>query len=229
MNGEPSDLDLLLQVPDPFSHEAAPLPSLPSRPSHAPTRAQHRRRSLAAAIVALFLQVGWIVAWRRPLGPEMIRPHIALDLGLPLAGAIFLWIAASHRGNRGLGVRTAWLGTEIAAVSLIFIVATLAFAPAGHARSADAFLGAAIPCIVASGVLCAVSLGLCALAFRRAFAAASTWRTAVLGTACGALTTATMSLACSNATAMHLLLAHGWIILVGGAIGALLGRHFTRT
>jgi hypothetical protein len=69
---------------------------------------------------------------------------------------------------------------------------------------------------------------LAALAFRRAFVSAAAWRTAALGAACGALSAATMSLVCPDLSAMHVVLAHGLMILVGSAIGAALARPLTR-
>jgi hypothetical protein len=64
-----------------------------------------------------------------------------------------------------------------------------------------------------------------AFAFRRAFVAASTLRSAVLGVACGALAASTMSIVCPHEGALHVLLGHGTMMVVGGILGALVGRH----
>jgi hypothetical protein len=225
----PLDGERLSDVPDPFAGDPGALPPPPPLPPEPPpTRAQHHWRLLATGMIAVLFQIGWIVAWRRRVTlADLSSLQLAVGLGVPLAGAILLWLAAARRGGQGLGTRTVWLATGILSVPLLFAVATLAFAPADHDESAAALLGGALRCVVGSAILCAVSLTLFGLAFRGAFAAGSRWRSAALGGACGALTTATMSVACPNGALIHVLLGHGTIIVLGGAIGGLLGR-FTR-
>ena len=64
--------------------------------------------------------------------------------------------------------------------------------------------------------------------FRHAFVAASAWRSAALGVACGALGASTMTLACSHGEALHVIVAHGSMMVIGGGLGALLGRTIAR-
>jgi hypothetical protein len=164
----------------------------------------------------------------RVAASDLTPLRIALSLGVPLAAAVIVWSAATRAGSRGLGARAATLGAAIASAPVLFALATLASAPADQDPSALAFLDKAVRCALGAGLLCGVGLGLLAFAFRRAFVAASGWRTAALGTACGALSAATLSLSCFHTEALHVLVGHGSMMLVGGAVGALLGRRFTR-
>ena len=221
MSGGPPDLDLFGRVPDPFSGEAAPLPVPPALPpGPAPTRAQHRGRMLAAVAVALLFQGVWIaMARHRPTLDDALTPgHLAFGLGVPLLAMGLAWWAATRPGRGGLG-------TPAAALAVVM----LATSPPDQDASMWAFVDRAARCAASAGVLCAVSLGLLAFAFRHAFAAASTWRTAALGVACGSLAAATMTLCCFHREAMHVVVGHGSMMLVGGLVGALLGRRFTRT
>jgi len=224
---------LLAQVPDPFSHgrdAATPLPAPPILPSvAAPTRVQHRARLLAALGAAILVQAVWIAMAKHRIALDAITlQHLLFGLGVPLVAAGLAWWAATTRGRAGLGAPAAWLATGIALSPLLFALSTLASAPPDLDATTWAFLDRAARCVAASAALCAVSLGLLAYAFRHAFAAASTWRTAALGVACGALAAATMSLACFHREAMHVVIGHGSMMLVGGLVGALLGRRFTR-
>ncbi len=232
MSGQPSDLDLLARVPDPFSHDASPLPAPPTLPPGvAPSRARHRGRLLAALAVALLFQGLWIAISRhRPsLDDALAADHLLFGLGVPLLAMSLAWWAATRRGRGGLGSTAAGLAVVIAVAPLLFAVTTLAVSPADHDASTWAFLDRAARCVASASVPCAISLGLLAFAFRHAFAAASTWRTAALGVACGALAAATMSLSCFHREAMHVLVGHGSMLIVGALVGALVGRRFTRT
>lgn len=230
MSSEPPDLDRLMQVPDPFGSDADALPApaaLPFTPS--PTRARHLGRLLVAVALTLALQVVWIVRSRHAVALVELTPlRLAVGLGAPLGAALAVWRIATQRGSLGLGPSRAWLSGGIVAAPLLFALTTLAVAPADHDPSVAIFVGKAMPCLLSTAVLCGVALTLAAVAFRRAFAAGSVWRMTAVGTACGALAAATMSLACFHTEALHLLVGHGSMMLVGGVAGALLGRRFTR-
>jgi hypothetical protein len=227
MSGPP-DLDRLARVPDPFEGDDE-LPAPPALPVPAPTRADHHRRLLVAGAAIVLLQPVWIVLSRHamPLRDITMR-NLVIGLGVPLLATAVTWLLATHRGRRGLGAPTSWLALGIALATLLFVTTTLATAPADQDASAAAFAERAMRCAVQAGVLGVVSLGVFAMAFRNAFATASTWRTAAIGVACGALATSTMSLACFHQGAMHVLLGHGWMIVAGGIAGAVVGRRFTR-
>ena len=229
MNPRSSDLDLLSRVPDPFVDDARALPPPPVLPpTRSRTRQQHHQGLLIAGAIALLFQLGWVAFCRRPLALASITPlHWVVSL-VPLAGAVGLWRVAAYRGARGLGPRMAWLAGGIVAAPVLFALTTMALAPMDRADSTASFVIGAVKCVLGTGILCAFSLGPFGLAFRRAFASASVWRSAALGTACGALATATMSVSCPNGEIMHVLLGHGTIIVIGGVVGAMLGRRFTR-
>ena len=228
MSGPP-DLDRLSRVPDPFEGDDK-LPAPPPLPAvAAPTRAEHHRRLLVAVAATLLLQAVWIALSRHALPlREVTVHHVVFGLGVPLVAAAVTWLLATSRGRAGLGAPASWLALGIALATLLFVTATLATAPADQDASGLAFADRALRCMVQAGVLGVVSLGVFAIAFRNAFVAASTWRTAAIGVACGALAAATMSLACFHREAMHVLLGHGWMIVAGGVAGALVGRRFTR-
>jgi hypothetical protein len=185
---------------------------------------------VAVAIAILFQGVWTALARHRATLDSLTPQHLAFGLGVPLLAAGLAWLVGTNRGRRGLGAPMAWLTAGIALAPLLFAVTTLAIAPPDQDANANvwAFLDRAGRCVAASALLCTVSLGLVAYAFRHAFAAASTWRTAALGVACGGLAAATMSLACFHREALHVLVGHGSMMLVGGIVGALLGRRFTR-
>lgn len=233
MSARRPDLDLLSQVPDPFeaagsADEQLPAPpALPTTPS--PTRSEHHRRLLVAVVAALLLQAVWIALSRHALPLRDITVHhVIFGIGVPLAAAAVTWLLGTSRGQRGLGAPASWVAVGIALATLLFVTATLATAPPDQDASGVAFADRALRCVVQAGVLGAVSLGVFALAFRNAFATASTWRTAAIGVACGALAATTMSLACFHREAMHVIVGHGWMIVAGGIAGAIVGRRFTR-
>jgi hypothetical protein len=236
MSDSPPDLDLLSRVPDPFSSQeggqdgTGPLPAPPALPTAAsPARADHARRLGVVVALALVFQAAWVAlaSHKLPLDEYSLH-HLVFGLGLPLVAAGLTGVIATSRGRRGLGVSASWLGAGMAAATLLFVGLTLATAPADHDASAMAFLDRAMRCVVQAVVLGAVALGLVSYAFRRAFVTASTWRTAALGVACGGLAAATMSLACFHREAMHVVVGHGAMIVVGGIVGAIVGRRFTR-
>jgi hypothetical protein len=231
MSGEPPDLGLLSRVPDPYAGDAAPLPSPPVLPAGAaPTRAEHRRHLLVAIAIALLFQAALIAVakHRTTLDDALVPGHLVFGLGVPLLAMGLAWWAATRPGRGGLGSSAAVLAVVITVAPVLFALTTLAVAPPDPDASTWAMLDRAGRCAALAGLLCAVSLALLAFAFRHAFVAASTWRTAALGVACGGLAAASMSLCCFHREMLHVLIGHGSMMLVGGVAGALLGRRFTR-
>lgn len=222
------DLKRMAEIPDPFAPSSqGPAPGkIPLRAS--PTRRQVRTRRAVAALAAIAYEAGWVllVERRRDLGE---RPAwiIALGLIIPLAAAGLALVAVAGAGRRGLGAPAAWLAGLTWVPPVLFAAATLVVGPldAGEGH----FWNLAARCMGITALLTAGPLALGAVAFRHAFAAASAWRTAALGVACGAMAAATMSLACWHVGALHAIVGHGTMMLVGGVAGALLGRHFTRS
>jgi len=221
------DLQDLRRIPDPFAGPALPPPMEMPPGAPSPSRAAlARRRALAAAGVVSY-EVGWVVLVerRRDLGSLPVST-LALGLLIPLAAAIFAFVAVSGKGRIGLGMSASWLAALCALPPVLFVVATFATHPPDGDRGH--FWDLAVRCIGVTAPLTAGPLALGAWLFRHAFAAASTWRTAALGVACGALAAATMSLACWHSGALHVVVGHGTMILIGGAAGALVGRRITR-
>jgi len=225
------DLDLrrLAEIPDPFAgprREPAPVKAPPSGAS--PTRGDVRKKRAIAAVAALAYEAGWVlvVERRRDLG-QLPTWAIAIGLVVPLAAAALALVAVTGAGRRGLGAPASWLAGLTLMPPTLFAVATVLTNPLdtgeGH------FWNLAVRCMGVTALLTAGPLALGALVFRPAFAAASVWRTAALGVACGALAAATMSLACWHGGALHLIVGHGTLMLVGGVAGALLGRRVTRS
>ena len=225
------DLDLkrMGEIPDPFAGPLrGPAPERIQPAGASPTRSQVRRKRAIAAAAAVAYEVGWVlvVERRRDLG-QLPAWTIALGLVIPLASAALALAAVTGAGRRGLGAPASWLAALTLMPPFLFSVATLVVGPldAGEGH----FWNLAVRCMGITALLTAGPLALGALVFRHAFAAASVWRTAALGVACGAMAAATMSLACWHVGALHAIVGHGAMMLVGGVAGALLGRHFTRS
>jgi hypothetical protein len=229
--GDKLDLDQLARIPDPFANDrVAHVPPMDSarRPA-SPTRQERIRLHAVAAASVLLFEAGWVLLRERRADLALL-PALTLVLGLtiPLAACIVSLSAVIRRGSRGLGASTAYAATCAALAPLSFAVATLIAAAPDAERSAFAFWHRALPCVAVTGLLTAAPLAIGMFAFRRAFVAASTWRTAALGVACGALAASTMSLACSDGGALHVVIAHGAMMVFGGIAGALLGPTITR-
>lgn len=227
----PSDeMKALGSVPDPFaSHDVDALPPPPALPSGAGTRSEHARRLGFSIVLAIGWQAFWTLAieHRSDLGAPSMGA-IALGLLVPLVAMGLAAWAGLARGERGLGLPVTLLASLIVASALFFAAATLGVDPADHAPSAGAFVDRAARCALVTSLLCVPSLALVVRAFRAAFVTMATWRTAALGVACGALSAATMSLVCPHGEALHVLVGHGIMMLVGGIVGALLGARWTR-
>jgi hypothetical protein len=223
------DLDLqgLGQIPDPFGDSpVSPLPNKAPPRGSSPTRADARRsRSISALAVVLF-EVGFVVAIERR-GDLGVLPlwTIVLGLAVPLAAAALALGAVRGRGRRGLGVSTSWLVPLSTLPPVLFAVATLVANPPD---TEGRFWDLAVRCMGLTALLTAIPLALGAFVFRHAFVAASVWRSTALGVTCGAIAAATMSIACWHSGALHVVVGHGTMMIVGGAIGALLGRRITR-
>jgi hypothetical protein len=224
------DLSRLAEIPDPL---AEPGPTAPGRPLDAaawppsPTRARRRTALVAAVVSALLFNAAWIafVERRRDL-PSLPTESILLGLAIPLAAAVLALLAVVRPGARGLGVRAAELVALVGVPPLLFAIGTLATAP--MTVGPEPFVGPALRCFGVSAILAADPFVVALLVMRRSFVSSAAWRTAALGVASGALAAATMSVACANGGAMHVLVGHGTIMLAGGLVGAWAGSRITR-
>src|SRR5581483_2697830 len=119
---------------------------------------------------------------------------------------------ATARGRRGLGAPKPWLALLAVLAPVLFVVATLACAPADV--DPEAFGPHALRCFALTAVFAAGPLAFAGHAFRGAFAAATAWRSAALAIGCAALAAVTTTLACSVGSAAHVIVGHGSMLLV---------------
>lgn len=235
MRSNPS-LDDLARIPDPFADASAPWlgrrpPVLGAAGSAArSTRSMRRQLRYAAAAAALLYEIAWVVfVERRADLAALPASRIALGLVIPWVALAAALRAAVQRGSIGLGASANYLKACLLLSPCFFAVATWLVAPHAPAGSAALSWNRTAVCASVTGMLTAVPLGLGVLAFRRAFVAASTWRAALLGVACGALAASTMSIVCQDGRALHVLLGHGTMMICGGLLGAFFGRHVARS
>jgi hypothetical protein len=221
------DLDLrrLADIPDPFSEASVKAPrsrgARPAAPSP-PRSGVHGLRGVAVAM-ALVSQAAWLTLVEHRSDLAASSPWaLLLGIGIPIAAATVALSAAARPGALGLGESMSRLAALVALSVAVFVIGTLFAAP----RDSEALWswGHAVRCMTVSAALAAVPLALGVWSFRHAYVAAATWRSAGLGVAAGALAAGTMSIACSNDGALHVLVGHGAMMLVGGAVGAALGR-----
>jgi hypothetical protein len=151
---------------------------------------------------------------------------VALELLLPLAITAAAILAATRRGQLGLGEPVARLAAWVLGAPLAFVLITLAAFP--HDDEGGAFWSRTKTCFLVTALLGAGPLMLVGLAFRNTFAAAAGWRTAAAGIASGALAAGTIALVCPDGGALHVLIGHGAMMAVMGLVGAGVLRAATR-
>lgn len=218
----------LLDIPDPLAsskHAPPPMPTLPTRKS--PTRTE-RKRSLGFVIAAAIIyQIAWVtfIEHRRDLGSN--TSLLVLGVIVPLVLGVVAFNAAVRRGTHGLGVSVEALRAAIIATPVLFTLASVVLASRMTDDSAP-FWDRAIRCMAVTCALTTPPMAMLTWVFRHAFVAASAWRSAALGVACGALGAATMGLACPHGEALHVIVAHGSMMIIAGALGALIGRKLSR-
>jgi hypothetical protein len=229
------NLDDLATIADPFDGASGSWPQRPPpaiRPASSAagqTRSTLHRRRYAALAAAFVFEIAWVVfVQRRPDLAALPAWQIVLGLLIPWVALAVALRTAVHRGAIGLGASTNALKACLLLSPCLFAIGTWVVAPHAFEGPAALFWGRAAVCALLTGILTAVPLGLAVFAFRRAFVAASALRTAVLGVACGALAASTMSIVCPHGAALHVLLGHGTMMVVGGILGALVGRHIAR-
>jgi hypothetical protein len=166
-----------------------------------------------------------LVEHRADMGSN--TPLIVLGVVVPLVLGVVAFNAALRRGPHGLGISVNAIRAAIFATPVLFTLASLAIASRITDETAP-FWDRAIRCMAVTCALTTPPMAMLGWVFRHAFVAASAWRSAALGVACGALGAATMGLACPHGEALHVIVAHGSMMLVGGALGALIGRSFVR-
>jgi len=225
MNRDP-DLDVFANIPDPFDETGAAAGPVARRPDFfAPARARVRTARAIAFAAALAYETLWLVVLKTHGGG---RPAATIAAGLliPLVAGVAALSGAIRRGARGLGEPVAAIAGATSGALVLFVMATLLAAPADVHDGG--FWRSAIGCVGVSSLFAMGPLAFGLHAFRRGFASASAWRAAALGMACGACATVMMSVVCPDGGGFHVLLGHGTAMVLGGAIGALLGPRIAR-
>jgi hypothetical protein len=226
------DVGRLAEIPDPFAGDPVAPGLGRAAPAHtaSATRARVRALRALAAGLAVAFEITWLARTGfRPNLRTTPAPILALGFLVPLVGSALALRAVTRAGAHGLGEPTARVAALVFGPPLLFAAATLLVAREAEAAGGGSFWGGAFGCLTATGLLTIVPLALGALAFRRAFPSASRWRSAALGVACGAIAAATIWLACPNGSPLHVLVAHGAAMLVGGLLGASVVARVTRS
>lgn len=221
---DPDFADAFGDVPDPVS--AAKAPAVPLRLpglEPAPERTLVRKRRMAALIGSL----AWVGTHLAVFGirhdlAELSFAYIAAQVLLPFALALLALIVALGRGKLGLGVR---LG--IVSAFAVLGPASFALVAASLPASGEVPGGAATPinvllCFDLTVAWAAVPLLFGALTLRGAFAAATRWRSALVGAGAGLFAGATMNLHCPNVAPLHMVFGHGLPVIVATVAGAVL-------
>jgi hypothetical protein len=221
------DLEHLGGIPDPFSVDALLTPPAVRPPlGPSPTRNRVRATRLGAAVGAVVYDAGclwWLQVHVGGRSPGLL----ALILLLPLAAALAALRVATRKGPHGLG-NAALIVAAVALASPLFFALVILSALPGEAPGDTAFWAKAEACMTLSALLAAGPFVLATLAFRHGFATGPAWRGAALGVACGALGTAALSLVCSIATSWHVVVGHGAVMVVAGALGGLSGALLSK-
>jgi hypothetical protein len=192
---------------------------MPTPEARSPTRAARRVQAAAVVVVAL----AWIAFVLRDLG--LRRDLGAMAVAVPLA----VWACASvlalvfvfRRGPRGLpsSVRA----PQVAAVGLPLLFLLIAAIATAGSEPLPLTWSTAAPCILWSGIAGAVPVVAAVLFLGRSFLSAPVWRGAAAGAICGLGAAITIHAHCSAAASSHVLVAHGFPVVGGAILGALLG------
>ena len=224
---EDLDLQKLAEIPDPFPDSASlPQRRVPAPSVYSPARSRVQDIRAVAVTAALFYVAAWPLFFRRRPDLSAVRPvQLALEVGVPLAIAGMAAGVLGRRGPLGLGESRARILTLVMASPVVFAIAMLVSL---SAADVDRFWHHTMACMLVTALLAAGPLVMGVYAFRNAFATLSVWRTTALGIASGALAAAAIAFACPVDNAWHVLVGHGTMMLVAGALGGLLGQRVCR-
>jgi hypothetical protein len=176
---------------------------------------------------AVLYELAWLVLLNKRGDIHTTPGHtLFLEVAVPLAAAAIGLAVATARGSRGLGAAKPRLAVGALLAPALFVAATVALAP--HDVDPEGFAPHALRCFALTAAFTAGPMALAAHAFRGAFAAAPAWRSAALAMACAALAAVTTALACSVGSADHVIVGHGSMMLVAGAVGAVVGRRLAQ-
>ena len=217
-------------IPDPLSGANPPAPPM-RLPELAPSpeRGLVRKRRVAALIGSLAWVGAHLVVFgiRKDLA-QLPFLYVAAQVLLPFSLAVLALVVALARGKLGLGVRLGLVSSlaVIGPASFVLIAGGTPVpteVPAGVATLIGMLL-----CFDITFAWAAVPLVLGALTLRGAFAAATRWRSALVGAGAGLFAGATMNLHCPNLAPSHMLLGHGLPVVFATLGGAFLLALRTR-
>jgi len=215
---DPELAALLSEIPDPAkpsSHAGLRLPSLPS----APTRQLVRQRRVLALIGGL----AWLGAHLAVYGIRadlsgLPIGYVAAQIALPALLATGSLVIALGSGKLGLGLKIGLVSTLAVLGPTSFCLIALG-APMPRIPDPGTLLDTLL-CFDITVAWVAVPLLCAAITLRGAFAAGARWRSALVGAGIGLFAGATMNLHCPNVAPTHMLLGHGFAVVVAAALGA---------
>jgi hypothetical protein len=177
--------------------------------------------------VALVYQGVWLLLLGHRVDlADASRAGLAIRLGVPFATTALALGGAIRGSVFGLDESSRRLGVLIAASVAVFGVGT-AMTAAADTQGA-LFWSQTLSCMRITCALAMVPLAVAVWAFRHSFVVSSRWHGASVGVAAGALAATTMRLICANDGLGHVLLAHGIMMAVGAAAGAVFGAKVMR-
>jgi hypothetical protein len=224
---DPFDLDRLGDIPDPLGAsartpqaESAAAPPLSGGAS--PTRPElERRRRLAMVVAAVwFAGLAALLGVKSDFGGPLV---VLLNIGLPAAiGAAALYAALSP-GRIGLG-------TSVPVTLALAVGGPLAFALLGllalpHGPSEPSGLLACGYHVIGLGL---IPIGLVTWSQRRTAVVGASFRGTLVAVGLGLTAAAMQALHCPNNGAVHVVVGHGWPVIVFGLAGYFYLRRVMR-
>ncbi len=189
-----------------------------------PTRAVvHRQRLLAAAIGA-----GWLVLIIVLLGArdhlDTVRAVCQITIPTVLGFGALAMALSLVEGRSGLGPSLPWTVAlavlpPVAFVVLGFVLAT----PSDTFVHHDSFQCGGVEVLASL-----VSMGIAALGLRQSSVTNARWRGALLGSAIGMSWSGLWSIHCTDQRVSHVVLGHGYPIVLCALIGAFVVSRFSR-
>lgn len=232
-----SELVDLAEIPDPFADELATLDAMPKLPPPdlaslppSPSRERLLSRRLGMLLIALAIVTAAVLVMklRGDLATGSRAGFFVALLG-PLGGGALALVVALKGGRTGLGPsRGALVGAAAIAV-LSFVIAAalgtqLTAGAGGIGVVGEPPWRANLVCATLGLVLGSVPFVLALAALRGAFAVVTRLRAALVGLACGGVAAAALHAHCPYDGLVHVLVGHGFAMLVGAAVAAALAR-----
>lgn len=212
------DLAELGSIPDPIAARApskAPEAKAPSERSL--TRDERRRRYATLAGLAVVYLV--LLLARAGLRPDLATGSILLQLFVWSVVVVAGLSAVVRPGSRGLPSSVRFVQIALFTVAATFTVISIL----GSQMDIPIDWTVTRGCLLLASTMSLGPLILAGFALRNTFLSAATWRGAAVGAACGLGGSIGVHAHCPIQSTPHILLAHGFPILLGAAVGAAMG------